>query len=274
MFGLRSDGKKVKVTDPIQRLIPHIMNSRVASQNFIFQSIDCTNLDNFIRNERELGKSYNYMHVVIATIVRVFYLKPELNRFVVNGRLFDRYAKDGKNISISLTVKKHLSEGTPESVIKYAFTGTETLDEIKDLIDQAIRETTSSKEDALKEANKTEKTAKWFRLMPNGLIKFLIGFIKWLDKHGSLPKSLRTDAIYHHLYEFGTTSMFISMGKEEELAVIDDADEVAKSKIMKLGFTIDERISDGFYYAKALKLFKKYLTNPELLLQSEKKDDL
>ena len=64
------------------------------------------------------------------------------------------------------------------------------------------------------------------------------------------------------------------MGKEEELAVIDDADEVAKSKIMKLGFTIDERISDGFYYAKALKLFKKYLTNPELLLQSEKKDDL
>ena len=128
--------------------------------------------------------------------------------------------------------------------------------------------------------------------MPNGLIKFLIGIIKWLDKHGSLPKglidvspfhcscyltnmkSLRTDAIYHHLYEFGTTSMFISMGKEEELAVIDDADEVAKSKIMKLGFTIDERISDGFYYAKALKLFKKYLTNPELLLQSEKKDDL
>ena len=70
MFGLRSDGKKVKVTDPIQRLVPHIMNSRVASQNFIFQSIDCTNLDNFIGNERELGKSYNYMHVVIATIVR------------------------------------------------------------------------------------------------------------------------------------------------------------------------------------------------------------
>ena len=274
MFGLRSDGKKVKVTDPIQRLVPHIMNSRVASQNFIFQSIDCTNLDNFIRNERELGKSYNYMHVVIATIVRVFYLKPELNRFVVNGRLFDRYAKDGKNISISLTVKKHLSEGTPESVIKYAFTGTETLDEIKDLIDQAIRDTTSSKEDALKEANKTEKTAKWFRLMPNGLIKFKGLYHAFFQYYLTNMKSLRTDAIYHHLYEFGTTSMFISMGKEEELAVIDDADEVAKSKIMKLGFTIDERISDGFYYAKALKLFKKYLTNPELLLQSEKKDDL
>ncbi len=292
MFGLRSDGKKAKITDPIQRLVPHIMNSRVASQNFIFQNIDCANLDNFIRNQREQGKSYNYMHVVIATIVRVFYLKPELNRFVVNGRLFDRYAKDGKNITLSITVKKHLSEGAPESIIKYSFTGKETLDEIKELIDKGIRETTSSKEDALKEANKTEKTAKWFKLMPNGLIKFLIGFIKWLDKHGSLPKklievspfhcscyltnmkSLRTDAIYHHLYEFGTTSMFISMGKEEELAVIDDAEEVAKSKIMKLGFTIDERISDGFYFAKALKLFKKYLTNPELLLLCEKKDDL
>ena len=162
MFGLRSDGKKVKVTDPIQRLVPHIMNSRVASQNFIFQSIDCTNLDDFIRKERELGNSYNYMHVVIATIVRVFYLKPELNRFVVNGRLFDRYAKDGKNISISLTVKKHLSEGTPESVIKYAFTGKETLDEIKVLIDQAIRETTSS---CLEEGNGASISASEFAMI-------------------------------------------------------------------------------------------------------------
>ena len=109
MFGLRSDGKKVKINDPIQRLVPHFMDSRTASQNFIFQDIDCVNLDNFIRTERENGKSYNYMHIVIATIVRVFYLKPELNRFVVNGRLFDRYAKDGKNIQVSITVKKHLT---------------------------------------------------------------------------------------------------------------------------------------------------------------------
>ena len=292
MFGLRSDGKKVKINDPIQRLVPHFMDSRTASQNFIFQDIDCVNLDNFIRTERENGTSYNYMHIVIATIVRVFYLKPELNRFVVNGRLFDRYAKDGKNIQVSITVKKHLSEGSPEAVIKYAFTGKETLDQVKELVDNLIRETTSSKEDALKEANKTEKAAKWFRLLPNGLIKFAIGCIKWLDRHGSLPKglikaspfhsscyltnlkSIRTDAIYHHLYEFGTTSMFISMGKEEEHVVVDDIEEISKSKVMKLGMTIDERITDGFYFAKALKLFKKYLTCPELLLNDVKKDDL
>ena len=291
MFGLRSDGKKVKVKDPIQRLVPHIMDKRTQSQNFIFENIDCIGIDEFISNKREEGVAYNYMHIVVATIVRVFYLKDELNRFVVNGRLFDRFEKNGKNIIISLTVKKHLSESAPEAVVKFAFTGEETLEEVKTIIDEGIKANTSSKAESIKEANDTEKTAKWFRILPNGLIKFLIGTIKWLDKHGCLPKalidvspfhcscyltnmkSLRTGSIYHHLYEFGTASMFISMGKEEEKAISDDH-ELRPGKIMQLGLTIDERIADGYYFAKGLKLFRKYLSNPGLLCVKEKKDDL
>ena len=41
---------------------------------------------------------------------------------------------------------------------------------------------------------------------------------------------------------------------------------------LELGLTIDERIADGVYFAKSIKLLRKLLQNPELLelpLQTE-----
>ncbi len=32
-----------------------------------------------------------------------------------------------------------------------------------------------------------------------------------------------------------------------------------------LGFTVDERIADGYYYSKSIRLFKHLLAHPELL---------
>ena len=34
---------------------------------------------------------------------------------------------------------------------------------------------------------------------------------------------------------------------------------------LKLGITVDERIADGYYYARTLKLVRKIFANPELL---------
>ena len=36
---------------------------------------------------------------------------------------------------------------------------------------------------------------------------------------------------------------------------------------MELGATIDERVADGFYFVKALKLMEYILRNPELLME-------
>ena len=283
MFGLRSDGKKIKIKDPIFKIIPHIMNSRIASQNYMVEDIDCSSLDDFIRTKREEGISYNYMHIVIAGLARLFYIRDELNRFIMNGRFYQRYSKDGRNITIALTVKKFLGDGAPETIVKFSFKGDETLEEIKEIIDSGVKANTSTKEAALKEANQTEKTAKYFRVLPNSFMKGSVGLIKFMDKHGMLPKklievspfhcsvfltnlkSIRTKYVFHHLYEFGTTSIFISMGKEGNQAVEGSAGELELAKIMQLGFTIDERITDGFYFAKSVKLFKKFLTDPSLL---------
>jgi pyruvate/2-oxoglutarate dehydrogenase complex dihydrolipoamide acyltransferase (E2) component len=45
----------------------------------------------------------------------------------------------------------------------------------------------------------------------------------------------------------------------------DEEGNVTMRSSVDLGLTIDERIADGYYYAKTLRLLKKLLENPQLL---------
>jgi pyruvate/2-oxoglutarate dehydrogenase complex dihydrolipoamide acyltransferase (E2) component len=275
MFGRRSDGKKLKTIDPFYKIIPHIMNARHDSQNLFLYPARCENIDKFIGEMREQGTSFKYMHVVIAAVVRLLALRPALNRFVMNGRIYKR-----NTISISFAVKKALSDDAIETTIKLDFTGKESIYEIKEAVDKAI--IANSGRTAV---NDTDKTAKALTNMPNWLIKLGVGFLKRLDKHGMLPKSLikvspfhtscfvtnlksiKTDYIYHHLYDFGTTGLFISMGKEQLEPVVDENGDITVGKIMKMGIVTDERICDGFYYASSFRKFKDIMENPYDLLE-------
>ena len=79
-------------------------------------------------------------------------------------------------------------------------------------------------------------------------------------------KSISTGYVYHHLYDFGTVGMFVALGKEVIKPVADkETDGVRNAKILQLGMTLDERICDGLYYAKSLKILKSHLINPESL---------
>jgi hypothetical protein len=133
--------------------------------------------------------------------------------------------------------------------------------------------------------NDTDKLAKLLTIVPNGLIKFLVGSLKWMDKHGFLPasiinlspfhtslfitnmKSIKMNSVFHHIYNFGTTSIFISMGKEKYEPVVLDAEEekFGIAKLMKMGIVIDERICDGLYFGNSFREFKKMIENPSIM---------
>ena len=276
MFGLRSDGKRIKNLPPIQRIMPHIMKARHDSQNLFKYPCRCEPLDAFIACQKEAGASYNYMHLVIASLVRVIALRPETNRFVINGRIFRR-----EKIMVSFVVKKSLRDDAEETTVKLEFNGTENIEDVKKAMDEAI-----AKNNHVDAKNNTDKLAKVLTSTPNFLIKFLVGFIKFLDKHGCLPKkviqaspfhtsifvtnlkSIKIDYIYHHLYDFGTTSLFVSMGKEQLTPVVStDGKELEIGKVMHLGIVTDERFCDGFYFANTLRLWKRIMENPNVLLE-------
>lgn len=272
MFGHRSDGKKVKNLEPLFRIIPSIMLERNDAQVYFKQDIPLKTIDEYINKKAEEGIRMSYMNIIYAGLVRIIKERPKLNRFVMNGTTYQR-----NKIFVSLSIKKSLTDDGQETVIKIPFDGTENIFEIKEKLDATI-EKNKEKETV----NKTDKVVKILNLTPNFLILWSIKILRFLDKYGIMPKaiinaspfhtsvfltnvgSLGIDSIYHHIYNFGTTSLFFSMGKKKKSYIYDE-DEIKEEKCITIAFVGDERICDGHYYASSFKQLNKYFKKPELL---------
>ena len=272
MFGHRSDGKKIKKLTPIFKIMPCVMLDRVDSQVYFKQDIALKHLDEYIDRKAEEGIRLSYMNIIYAAIVRIIGERPRLNRFAMNGALYQR-----DKIYVSLVIKKSLTDDGVETPLKLPFNGDENIFEIKEKLDAAIE-----KNKDIEVSNKTDKLVSILSAIPSGLIRAIVKFLMFLDKHGVMPKkiieaspfhtsvfltnvgSLGIDSIYHHIYNFGTTSMFFSMGKKKKSYIYED-EEFKEEKCITLAFVGDERICDGYYYASSFKLLSKYLKKPELL---------
>lgn len=281
MFGFRNDGKKVKGLDIIEKAGPFFMNQRIDAVNYITVKVPCAPMDEFIVRERKKGNNYSYTHLLFATIVRVLYTKKRLNRFIMRGTMYQR-----NYISITMDVKKKLTEDGEDMTLKFYFTGKESLAQIKEIVDGEIAKNMEDGDPA----DATTKTAGKFCKLPDFLFRWAMAIARWADRHGMLTKglvkaspfhtscfvthlkSIKLGHIYHHLYNFGTTSMFISMGKEQMEPVVENNKDLKVAKIINFGMSLDERVADGFYMGKCLKLFKDLLTNPDSLLE-EMPDD-
>ena len=268
MFGFRSDGKHLKKTSAIFKLMPNLMKERNDSQVLFSQDIITDGMDAYIKEKFEKDKiKLSYLDIVFSAIVRIIAERPHLNRFVVNGRTYAR-----NSIFLSIVVKKSLSDESLETPLKFEFSGNETIFEVKDIIQEGI-----NKNKDVEMENNTDKTVNALTSVPAFLIKIAMGIIRFLDKHGILPKflikvspfhtsafvtnvgSLGIDAIFHHLYNFGTTSMFFAMGRKKKTYVYVD-DELVEKKCISIAFVGDERICDGYYYSSSFKQLSKYYT--------------
>ena len=274
MFGHRSDGRKLKTVPPFFRVIPCVMLERNDAQVYFKQDIKLKELDEYIDRKAKEGIKLSYMNIIYAALVRIIAERPYLNRFAMNGSLYAR-----NQIFVSLAIKKSFADEGQETTIKLPFTGAENIFEIKEKLDKAIEQNKD-----YSTSNNTDALAKTYSIVPNGFIRVVFKFIKFLDKHGSVPKailsaspfhtsvfltnvgSLGIDSIYHHLYNFGTTSLFFAMGKKKKSYIYDD-DEMREEKCITIAFVGDERICDGYYYATSFKQLSKYLKKPELLEQ-------
>ena len=272
MFGRRSDGKELKHVSPIFRLMPSLMKERSDSHVYFNQDIVIEKMEDYIDAKAQEGIKLSILDIVFASIVRVMSERPKLNRFVVNGRIYAR-----NEITITMSIKKNLTDEGEETSIKVHFDGTENIFEVKDKLQEII-----SKNKDVDADNDMDKFAGFLSKIPSGVLKGAVGLIRHLDKKGYLPKSvielspfhsscvvtnvgsLGIDSIYHHIYDFGTTSMFFAIGKKKKSYVFED-DEIYKEKCINVAFVGDERICDGHYYASSFRSVARYLTHPELL---------
>lgn len=268
----RSDGSLLKSLKPFVKMIPYIMEKRSDAQNFSKQILCADSIDIYIAEKKEQGFRLNYMHLFIACYVRLIAERLELNRFIMNNKIYQR-----NGIYVSMAVKRSLRDEGEETTVKFKFTGNENIYEITEIINKEIDKAMS-----YKVGTDTDKLVEKVMSMPGFMKKLLVKILKAMDKHNMLPKSvidaspfhtslfftylksIDTNYIYHHLYDFGTTGIFVALGKTVKLPMVE-GDKVVVKKCCQLGYTLDERICDGLYFARSFKLLEKYLEDPHLL---------
>ena len=267
---MRADGRRLKKTDPMYKVAAYIMDKRVDAMNMTTIDIPYEPLQEYINKKRKEGINISHMALIIAAYLRTASQFPEINRFVVNKKVYAR-----NEFAIGMVVLKSLKDHNG-TMSKMYFKPENTIFEVNDIINTYVTENQEAPEN-----NGTEKIIKILLSIP-GLLTVGVGLFKFLDKHGLLPKaiidmspfhmslgitnlaSIRTNHIYHHCYEFGTTSVFMAMGNLREVPK-RKGKEVVFEKCLPIGVTMDERICSGSYFASAFRAMKKYLANPELL---------
>ena len=272
MFGNRKDGKKLKNLPPEFRLIPILMKERDDSQVFFKTDISITAIEEYIDKKKEEGINLGIMDVIFATVIRMISERPLLNRFCINGMTYAR-----NEITTSLSIKKSKTDDGEETTIKIHWNGDENIFDVSKKLQEYVAYNKESKNE-----NKTDKTADFLNKLPTWLFKFAVGMLKHLDKKGRLPKSIieaspfhtsafitnvgsiGIDSIYHHIYNFGTTSLFFAMGKKKKDYIYED-EELKQEKVISVAFVGDERICDGYYFANTFRQMERFWRKPELL---------
>ena len=266
---MRPDGKRVKGLTPIVSIIPYIMPRRYDAQNTVTEYIDEEVIKAYIREKRRAGTRLNHMAVIMAAYYKAVQKNPKLNYFIMNRRIYER-----NHFCVSFVMLKKRADGTPdETSLKIYLQPDDTVFTINERIQGAIAENNEAAYE-----NKTDKFVSCLFAVP-GLMRFVVWLARNLDQIGLLPRfvidlspfhtslfitnlaSIKTSFIHHHCYDFGTTSVFICMGKPVPGYPVANMDK----KVMPLGIVMDERICTGYEYATFCNDFRYYLRHPEEL---------
>lgn len=270
----RRDGKRISNLSGMGQLIMDINSKRTTSEVYINQKVDVTNLVKYVKEKKKTNPDFTMFHAFLATLGKTIYNRKKLNYFVANRHLYEH-----NDVVVSFVAKTAFDDSKEEIMIMIPIKENDNADLISKKISSKVAKIRNSKKQDKKGANNVIDIVGKF---PNIIRVPLVAVVKWMDKKGILPKflcednlyyssmivsnlgSIKCGAIYHHLSDFGTCSSLVTIGEiKDEIVFINNKKETRK--MCEFGITLDERVADGFYYAKAIKIFEYICANPNLL---------
>ena len=272
-FGDRRDARRVKLPALMQCCID-LKPERCHNEVYINEKMDVTNLVKYIEDKKAQGIHYTYFQAFMTAIGKVIYNRPKLNYFITNRHLYEH-----NEVSLAFVAKISLNDSSEELMLIVKIEPEDTIETISAKLNAKVEKLRNKS----MEKKGSNNAIDYLGVLPNAIRVPIFGLIKWLDKHGWLPKALTDDniyfssmiisnlgsigcgAIYHNISDFGTSSSLTTMGKitTEEVFADDGSKEI--KKFCEFGITLDERIGDGFYFANSAKMIEYILMNPELL---------
>lgn len=274
-WGDRSDAVWLKDIPSMNRIMPGIMPNRADNEAFVSFDLDYRPLERYLekKNAGRTQDKYTFFHVISAAVGKAFVLRPYMNRFVCNHKVYQR-----NEISIAFTVKKAFNDKAEEALAFFTYDEKETIESYHQKIMDVIHQT--------KRADLADTSTGAMDIickLPQWVINLLVKFVLWLDKHGWAPKaligsdpnhasiflsnlgSIGLECGYHHLVNWGTNSCFIVIGKKHLKMEYAKDGTPDLHEVIPIGITLDERIADGYYYSGTVALVKELLAHPELL---------
>ena len=274
-WGDRKDGIWLKDLPAMNRIMPGIMPNRADNEAHINVEVDLRPLDAYLaqKNQGRTEDKYTYFHVISAAIAKAFILRPRMNRFICNKRIYQH-----RDLTLAFVVKKQFSDKSEEGLAFLSIDDKETMDSYHSKIMSVIHDNRRSdiKDTSTGAMDIINKLPQW-------LINLILSTTLWLDKHGWAPQfligtdpnhasiflsnlgSIGLEGGYHHLVNWGTNSCFIVLGKKYMKKEYFKDGSSDLHEVIPLGITLDERIADGYYYSGTVALVKQLLAHPELL---------
>ncbi len=276
-WGDRRDAHRVKAPG-LQTIMSYLMPNRTDCEVYLNETIDATKVVQYLEAKNAEHPDYKttIFHCIVVAMTRMVMERPKMNRFIQGWRMYER-----NDISVSFVVKRRFAENADESLMFFVPKDTDTLDTVSKKIVGDVHETRKSETST----GGIDAILDFLAKFPRLLLFLIVRIIRYLDFWGINPKfltdgdpnyssiflsnlgSIKCPAVYHHLNNYGTNSMMITVGTlhKEPILMPDGSSEIRD--VIELGATLDERIADGFYFARSLKLIKHIFDNPELLDQ-------
>ncbi len=281
-FGDRKDGKLLRNVDAMHFLMPVIYPNRCDNEAFISERIDLTRINEYLekKNENNPEYKYNLFQVIVSAVLKTVILRPKMNIFIANKNMYQR-----NEVSAAFVIKKVFKDNSEEGM---AFIRSKETDTIEDVHNDIYRQVNRCRKETKQDS--TVEAMELFNKLPRFISKAVLRFVCYLDRIGKVPQSLiSTDPYYssvmltnlgsiklksgyHHLTNWGTTSVFVVVGEKKVRPFYDENGNFEMRDSVDIGLTIDERIADGYYFSKTVKLLKKILENPELLERQFKEE--
>ncbi len=284
--GEKYDAYLVKDVEPMQAFMTSLLGSRIENEAVCKFDVEMKALEDYIdrRNSENPEFKYTFYHVVCAALARTIAQRPRMNYFIRNGHFYER-----KVISFATTAKKVKADGAEEGLLIVRYDRNSDESPVEQMHNSICSQVHHIRKDSQSHDSTTDIMEKLVKL-PGPIYRLIVKMIIRMDRKGNLPKdlvdvnpysqtcfisnlgSIKMDADYHHLANFGSNSFFAIIGKKE-LKPCFKADGSYEMKMyLPISFTIDERIADGVYFNNSIKVLKAYLARPELLDRPAKEE--
>lgn len=274
-WGDRRDGLLVRDLPGLNAIMGYLWPRRTECEAYMQQVIDITELLKYIEKKNAEHPEYKttLFHCIVTAIFRMMNERPKMLRFVQGGRTYQR-----DEITAGFTIKRRFTDHDEESLLMLTAKPDDTLDSISKSIVGDVKETRERSESA-----GIDNVLDVFGKLPSFLLWAIVRVVRTLDYWGKVPRalsdgdmnyaavsitnlgSIKCPSVYHHLSNYGTTSLFVAIGTIHKEQMIMEDGSVQIRDVVDIGAVVDERIADGFYFARSWKLIKHICAHPELL---------